>query len=258
MPACEDLDIQQRCALHTAGIDPGEIHPAVSHDGKHTHILNGRLLRSKRQYQNKLKEHLCKRIDRTKKGSRRRKKLIASKKRQLNTVKNQIKDIEHQQTTRLISTMGQEGVQLLAIGDVRDIRHTLDVGSTNNQKLHQWSFGSIRHKLAYKAERVGIQVVLQEERNTSKTCPVCGHRRKSKPKGRVFLCTNRKCDWTGHRDGVGAMNIRYKYRGEFGVRHVVGAMAPPTGIRFWPHTRVARSRDRENVCAGNSTEAPRL
>jgi hypothetical protein len=54
------------------------------------------------------------------------------------------------------------------------------------------------------------------------------------------------------------MNIRYKYRGEFGIRHVVGAMAPPTGIRFWPHTRVAREQLRENVCAGNGTEAPGL
>jgi putative transposase len=55
VPEWKDLEIQQRRVLHTAGIDPGEIHPAVSHDGKHTHILNGRLLRSKRQYQNKLK-----------------------------------------------------------------------------------------------------------------------------------------------------------------------------------------------------------
>ena len=240
VPKREALDTEQRRALHTAGIDPGEIHPAVSHDGKQTHILNGRLLRAKRQYQNKLKEHLSKRIDRQKKGSRRRKKLIASKQRQLSKIKYQIKDIEHQQTTRLISTLYQEGVQLLAIGDVRDIRQGLDFGSTANQRLHQWSFGSIRHKLTYKAERLGMQVVLQEEQHTSKTCPVCGHRRKSKPKGRVFHCTNPHCGWTGHRDGVGARNIRYKYRGEFGLPHVVGAMAPPTGIRFWPHTRVAR------------------
>jgi len=34
-----------------AGIDLGEIHMAVSHDGDETHILNGRLLRSRRQYQ---------------------------------------------------------------------------------------------------------------------------------------------------------------------------------------------------------------
>ena len=52
-----------------AGIDLGEIHAAVSHDGERTHMLNGRLLRSKRQYQNKLKAKLQTRIDRCKKGS---------------------------------------------------------------------------------------------------------------------------------------------------------------------------------------------
>jgi putative transposase len=258
LPDREDEDEQQRRKLLSAGIDLGEIHPAVSHDGTHTHILNGRLLRSKRQYQNKLKEHFSKRIDRTKKGSRRRKKLIASKRRQRKKLAHQIQNLEHQQTTRLISTLSQEGVQMVVIGDVREIRQDLDVGSKTNQKLHQWSFGSIRHKLTYKAERLGMQAVLQEERHTSKTCPVCGHRRKSQPKGRVFHCTNPKCGWTGHRDGVGAMNIRYKYRGEFGIRHVVGAMAPPTGIRFWPHTRVARLRERENVWVGNNPEAARL
>src|SRR5207302_972194 len=78
-----------------AGIDLGEIHMAVSHDGENTHILNGRYLRAKRQYQNKLKEKLSKKIDRKKKGSRRRKKLIKSKQKQFKKVKNQIKDIEH-------------------------------------------------------------------------------------------------------------------------------------------------------------------
>ena len=58
-----------------AGIDLGEIHAAVSHDGEQTHILNGRLSRSKRQYQNKSKAKLQTRIDRCKKGSHRRKKL---------------------------------------------------------------------------------------------------------------------------------------------------------------------------------------
>src|SRR5258708_16233087 len=121
------------------------------------------------------------------------------------------------QTSYLVNTLHREGVEKLVIGDVRTIRHGLDKGSKTNQKLHQWSFGSIRHKLTYKAERLGMQVVLQEEHHTSKTCPVCGHRRKSKPKGRVFHCTNPKCGWTGHRDGVGAMHIRYTYPVEFGI-----------------------------------------
>ncbi len=212
-----------------AGIDLGEIHMAVSHDGEHTHILNGRHLRSKRQYRNKLIEHLDKQMSRRKKGSRRRKKLIRSKQKQLRKLKNQIKDIEHKQTSRLVSTLYQEGVQTVVIGDVRDIRQDLDVGHTNNQKLHQWSHGSVRHMLTYKAERLGMVVALQEESYTSKTCPTCGHKRKSKPQGRVFHCTNKKCGFTWHRDGVGSINIRRKY---LGCGPVVGEMAPPIGMRF--------------------------
>jgi putative transposase len=76
------------------GIDLGEVHIAVSHDGTETHILNGRLLRSKKQYQNKLKATLSRKIDRKKKGSRRRKRLIRSKHKQLRKLKHQIKAIE--------------------------------------------------------------------------------------------------------------------------------------------------------------------
>ncbi|HLZ61063.1 MAG TPA: transposase [Ktedonosporobacter sp.] len=227
------------CVEHSAGIDLGEIHPAVSHDGHYSHLMNGRLLRSKRQYCNKLMEHLNKKIASTKKGSRRRKKLVRSKQKQLKKIKYQTRDIEHKLTSRLVSTLHQEGVQTLVIGDVRDIRQNLDVGSKQNQKLHQWSHGTIRHYLTYKALRLGMRVVLQEERYTSRTCPVCGHRRKSSPAGRLFRCTNKHCGWIGHRDGVGAANIRYKYRGEFGFRHVVGAMTPPTGCGYVPHLSVA-------------------
>ncbi len=218
-----------------AGIDLGEIHMAVSHDGTQTHILNGRLLRSKVQYRNKLQAALNRRIDgRMQKGSKRRKSLIRSKKKQLRKIKHQIRDIEHKQTTRLITTLYEQGVQTVVIGDVRDIRQNNDVGHTNNQKIHQWSHGSVRFKLTYKAERLGMAVALQDEHYTSRTCPCCRHVR-SKAKGRVFRCP--KCGWTYHRDGVGAVNIRQKYLGQFPV---VGAMAPPTGIRFYPHTRVAR------------------
>jgi putative transposase len=235
-----------------AGIDLGEIHMAVSHDGENTHILNGRYLRSKRQYQNKLKEKLSKKIDRKKKGSRRRKKLVKSKQKQLSKLKNQIKDIEHKQTSRLISTLYQEGVQTVVIGDVRDLRQTVDVGSKNNQKIHQWSAGSVRHKLSYKAERLGMRVELQDEHSTSKTCPVCEHKRKTSPSGRVFNCTKKECKWQYHRDGVGAINIRRKY---LGLGPVVGDMAPPTGMRYPHSSRSSFGKPCEKFDPGNGEEA---
>jgi putative transposase len=221
-----------------AGIDLGEVHMAVAHDGIQTHILNGRLLRSKVQYRNKLQAELNSRIDgRMKKGGKRRKRVIRSKKRQLKKIEHQIREIEHKQTTRLITTLHQTGVRTLVIGDVRDLRHTTDVGHTNNQKIHQWSHGDVRFKLTYKAQRLGMEVVLQEESYTSRTCPQCGFIR-SKVLGRVFRCPNKRCRWVYHRDGVGAINIRRKYLGQLPV---VGVMAPPTGLRFAPQTRVARA-----------------
>jgi len=99
--------------------------------------------------------------------------------------------------------------------------------------------------LTYKAERRGMQVELQEEAYTSQTCPCCGKR--SKPRGRVYRCS--KCWFCSHRDAVGAMNIRAKYQGTFGVSLVVGGMAPPTGMRFAPHIRVARGQLREAATA---------
>lgn len=237
-----------------AGIDLGEIHLAVSHDGEQTLILNGRLLRAKKQYQNKLKAKLQAKLDVKQKGSRHRKHLAKSKQKQLKKLRNQIADIEHKQTSRLISTLHTVGVQTVVIGDVRDIRQELDVGTKTNQKLHQWSHGSIRHKLTYKAERYGMQAALQEEGYTSQTCPGCGKR--YKPRGRVYRCS--ACGFTFHRDAVGAINIRAKYQGKFGYPLVVADMAPATGIRFVPHTRVAREQLRENVCVGNCTEAAGL
>ena len=210
-----------------AGIDLGEVHMAVAYDGEAATLLNGRLLRSKVQYRNKLQAELNSRIDgRMKKGSKRRKRLIRSKKKQLKRIEHQIKDIEHKATSKLITTLYQAGVRTLVIGDVRDIRQGNDIGHAGNQKIHQWSHGSVRFKLTYKAERLGIEVALQEESYTSRSCPHCGSVR-SKVKGRVFRCP--RCGWTYHRDGVGSINIRQKYLGH---GPVVGVMAPPTSIRM--------------------------
>ena len=61
-----------------------------------------------------------------KKGSRRRKRLIRSKRKQLKKLRTQIKDMLHKQTSRLITTLHARGVQTLVIGDVRDIRQDND------------------------------------------------------------------------------------------------------------------------------------
>jgi putative transposase len=213
-----------------AGIDLGEIHPAVAHEGTQATILNGRHLRSVRRYQNKIKGRLAAWRARKTRGSRRWKRLVRSAKRQLRRLDHQIKDIAHKQTTRLVSTLHERGVQTVAIGDIRDIRHHTECGHRANEKLHQMPSGLIRHMLTYKARRKGLLVVLQNERYTSRTCPSC--QRRHKPRGRTFRCP--WCGFVAHRDVVGAWNIRKAY---LGGSPVVGAMASPSGVRYQPHMR---------------------
>ena len=211
-----------------AGIDLGEIHSATTYDGKEAVVYNGRLMRSKRRYQNKVKAAISSRLNTKKRGSRRHQRLKRSKDHQLRKLRDQIRDIEHKQTRALVSTLQQAGVQTLVIGDVRDIRTDLDYGKKVNQKLHQWTFGVFRWNISYKWKRLGGAVVLTDERGTSSTCPSCGYRRK--PTGRSFRCG---CGFRAHRDAVGAINIRSKYQG---CGPVVGDMAPPLrGVRFHPH-----------------------
>lgn len=210
-----------------AGCDLGEIHPMVISNGVDTDIFNGRLLRSKRQYQNKLKAKLSNLIDTKKRGSKRRKRLIQTKQKQLAKIKNQIKDIEHKLTSKAVSMLQEKNIQTLVIGDVRDIRKNINYGKKVNQKLHQWTFGSIRKKLEYKCAKVGIKTELINEAYTSQECLSC--RKRNKPKNREYKCS---CGFRWHRDGVGSSNIRAKYLGEVPV---VGLMASPSGVRFDPH-----------------------
>ena len=212
-----------------AGIDLGEIHTAVVYDGKDTTIYNGRLLRAKRQYQNKIKAVFASKMDIIKKRSRKWKRLNRAKQRILKRLNNQIKDILHKQTTHIVSTMKEKGVHTLVVGDLRDIRNSIDYGKKANQKLHQWVFGKVTHMLKYKWEMSGGLFALQDESYTSQECPKC--RKRNKPTGRVYKC---KCGFVYHRDGVGSINIRAKYLGEVPV---IGYMAQLAGIRYNPNLR---------------------
>lgn len=214
-----------------AAVDLGELRSATTHDGEQTVIYNGRLIKSKVAYRNKITAKFQELISKTKRGSNRRKRLVRTKKRQIARINHQISDILHKQTKHIVSTLHERGVQTLVIGDIRDIRKSIDYGKEMNQRLHSWSFGKFRELLTYKAQLVGMKVVLQNERDTSKTCPKCG--KKHKPQGRLYKC--RSCGFEFDRDGVGAINIRSKYLGCLGVPVVGELWQPPFGVRFHPH-----------------------
>ena len=72
-----------------AGIDLGEIHPAVVATNKQVIIANGRELRAKRRYQNKVKAHFQRKMASKKKGSRKWRGLCSAKNRVFSGIDNQ-------------------------------------------------------------------------------------------------------------------------------------------------------------------------
>ena len=213
------------------GVDIGEIHPIVSHDGQDTHIYNGRYIRSLYRYRNKVLAEFSQTISRCKRHSKRWWRLTRRKWKRIRKIDNQIKDALHKQTTKFVKYCEAKGIGTIILGDLTGIRNTINYGKRANQKLHQWAFSKIAELITYKAKSLGIKVKTIDESYTSQTCPKCGNRKK--PTHRNYTCT---CGFEYHRDGVGAMNIRRKYLGHFGVPVVAemgfSRMTPPLGFRL--------------------------
>lgn len=215
------------------GVDIGEIHPIVSHDGQDTHIYNGRYIRSLYRYRNKVLAELSQTLSRCKRHSNRWWRLTRRKWKRIRKIDNQIKDALHKQTTKFVKNCQTKGIGTIILGDLTGIRNTINYGKRANQKLHQWAFGKIAELITYKAKALGIKVETIDESYTSQTCPKCGSRKK--PTNRNYTC---RCGLKYHRDGVGAINIRRKYLGCFGNPVVADMgnqtmkMTPPLGFRL--------------------------
>ena len=220
-------------------VDLGQIHVAATSTGL---ILNGRQLRSLKQWRNKKLADLSSKIETKKKGSARQRELRRKKRRFLEKVDHRIDDILHKYTTGLVSTCTETGMDTLVVGDLSGFREKNNNGRARNQENHGWLYGRITWMLQYKCSINGINFRKQNESYTSQECPSCGNRKKMR--GRDYICPC--CGFNGHRDLVGARNILRKYLGSSAP--VVGGMAPPFGVRYKPDLVVARGFQSTRTC----------
>lgn len=184
-------------------VDMGEIHPAVVADHEQALVVSCRALRACKQYGNKRRAELASQRDTKKKGSRRRKRIQKRINRFKAQQERRQRDMLHKVSRAVVDHAVERKAGKIVIGDVRDIADGVDLGKRTNQKVSGWEHGKLRQYITYKAAQVGIEVVLQDERYTSQTCPVCGQRKK--PRGRIYRCS--ACGGVFHRDVVGAVNI---------------------------------------------------
>ncbi len=214
-------------------VDMGEVHPAVVIDAERALVVSCRALRACTQYGNKRRAELASLRDRRQKGSKRRLRVQRRMNRFAALQERRQRDILHKVSRAVVDQAVVRGAKRLVIGDVRDIADEVDLGKQSNQKVSGWTHGHLRQYITYKAERVGIEVVLQNERYTSQTCPVCGQRKK--PNGRIYQCG--ACGGVFHRDVVGAVNILSTH-----LHGEPGHIAPPTPMYRRPFVRTLRSR----------------
>ncbi|WP_201374943.1 RNA-guided endonuclease TnpB family protein [Ktedonobacter robiniae] len=234
---------------YQATVDLGEIHlAAVTTNTGQAMIVTGRGIRSlKRQRQQQIGK-VAKKQSRCTKSSRRWKKRQRAKNKQCRRAERRIRDLRHKATRKVIDFCVQHQVGTLFIGNPHGVRNKKS-GGYHNQRMALWEYGKDRDYLTHKAKAAHIMSFTGSERGTSSQCPVCGH--KHKPKGRNWAC--RACQFSGHRDLVGSINMH--------------RLAYGTQVRFprsFTYLRPGKSRSRSSRadtpqrCLSKTQAQPRL
>jgi putative transposase len=188
-----------------ATVDLGEIHQAaVTTNTGAALVVSGRGIRSLKRRHNKGLGQLAKKRARCQKGSRRWRRLQATRRKMSARTHRQVRDLRHKGARRVIAFCQQQGVGALFVGNPHGVRNR-DSGRHHNQRMAQWEYGQDIAYLTYKAKLARIESFTGPERGTSSRCPVCGW--KQRVTGRNWRCRNPQCSFVGHRDIVGSINM---------------------------------------------------
>ena len=175
------------------GVDLGVTNIAVDSDGevhKASHINNvrhrHRRLRAKLQAKGT-------------RSAKRKLKRLSGKERRF------AKDTNHCISKKLVAK-AKDTNRAIALEDLQGIRERVTVRRKQRATLHSWGFFQLRSFVTYKARRVGVPIFVVDPRNTSRTCPACGHVDKAnRPSQSKFSCV--VCGFAGLADHIAAVNI---------------------------------------------------
>jgi putative transposase len=78
----------------------------------------------------------------------------------------------------------------------------------NRAVFNEWGLATFMQMLRYKCQRYGKELVLLDERDTSKTCSSCGHKQAMPLWKRMYRC---ECGLIMDRDDNSAVNILMRF-----------------------------------------------
>ena len=144
---------------------------------------------------------------------RRRRRLAAKKagdrrvmRRQLNREgrreKNRVRQRLHLLSKRLVELA--KSYQAAVVLEDLTLRGAGGRSRQMNRRLSSWPRGELHRQIEYKAALAGVPIIKVNPAWTSKTCPVCGARRRDRV-GKEFVCL--MCDWEMDRQINAGLNI---------------------------------------------------
>ncbi len=156
--------------------------------------------------------------DRCKKGSKRYRRLSQVYKRVSERKRNKQRDSLHKASHLLAHKVVERTV---VIGDLSQKQMVTKQHKERNKHLNravynEWGLFTFVQMLKYKCLRYGKELVILDERDTSKTCSGCGGKQAMPLWKRTYRCPNTECRLEMDRDENSAVNILKRYLARLG------------------------------------------
>ena len=191
--ACEVAEPKPLDIEGALGVDFGVVNIAVDSDGE---VHKASQINNVRHCHRRLRAKLQSKGTRS---AKRKLKRLSGKERRF------AKDTNHCISKKLVAK-AKDTNRAIALEDLEGIRERITVRRVQRAALHSWAFFQLRSIVTYKAKRVGVPVFLVDPRNTSRTCPACGHVDKANRLSQSkFSCV--VCGFAGLADHIAAINI---------------------------------------------------
>ncbi len=161
-------------------------------------VYSGGAVLSDWVYRTKKIADLQSRLPRKKKTSKRIGLMFRCRQRRLrHAVNSMVKNV--------FETLEKRNVNVLVVGDLNGIRAEANHGRNGNQKLHNfWAFSMVRKRILEIAEEHGVIIREVSERDTSRTCCLCGKQHNRVERGLIVCKTMHQ---SVNADVNGAVNI---------------------------------------------------
>ena len=128
--------------------------------------------------------------------------------------KSVTRELLHLASKQVVAFAKSVGARSIAMEDLKGIRKSSrkpqarqKTKQSKKQRANnnRWAFAQGQFYIQYKAANKGIGFELVPPKNTSRSCPICGHTAEANRKGLVFRCI--ACGYQDNADRVGAINI---------------------------------------------------